>query len=194
MKPSVLAPLALAAGLALSPVAAQATIVFNFEWSGAADALGVVSTQDPTLTGSGWIELDVAAGETFNQSDVVDMLLSFSGVEITPFIIDAGDSLTFGGQVAASGATATLFDFPAPAMISGSNFFGCAESGCGSTLFNILVSDGVNDLLVGYGSSVAAAGSIQLTAVGAAVPLPATLPLAVAGLGALAWASRRRAG
>ncbi|MDF2231530.1 hypothetical protein P2H44_03090 [Albimonas sp. CAU 1670] len=188
----VLASLALAAGLALSPLAAQATIVFDFYWSGEVGVNGATASDDQSLLGTGYMEIDAAAGETFDQTDVVDMLISFSGLSISSFSITEADTLVFEGVIAGSGATASLFDFPAPSMISGTNFFGCAASGCGSTTFQVLVSNAIgDDYFVDYASSTAAAASMTLTA--APVPVPATLPLAAAGLAALAFVARRRA-
>ena len=199
MKSCVLAPLALAAGLATTPFAAQATVVFDFSWSNATLAM-----PEPTLTATGTMTIDKSAGETFTALDISFVEITVDGGLLGSFVID--DWTTGGGLIDASGAFATWDPTSEPFFFSddgstttalGSGFFfGCAGIDCGNSggLDNpILVQfgSGTPGQFVEYASAALAAGSMTLTA--SPVPLPASLPLTAAGLAALAWIARRRA-
>ena len=198
MKSCVLAPLALAAGLATAPFAAQATVVFDFSWSNATLAM-----PEPTLTATGTMTIDKSAGETFTALDISFVEITVDGGLLGSFVID--DWTSGGGLIDASGAFATWDPTSEPfffsnlstsTVLSSGFFFGCAGIDCGDSggFYNpILVQFGMgsDDQFVEYASAALAAGSMTLTA--SPVPLPASLPLTAAGLAALAWIARRRA-
>ena len=188
MRSCVLVPLALAFGLALAPVVAQAATVFDFYWSG-------VDVDDPAhaFTASGTMTIEKDAGEAFDFTDI-------SSVAIT---LDGGVLGSFAGTIDGSGAFATwdptsepyfYSNFSGTTALADGYYFGCdiadctsnGSAGVASPIAIIFDAGAVHR--VAYDSPSDAAASMTLTF--AAVPLP---PLAALGLAALGWISRRRA-
>ncbi|WP_339948863.1 hypothetical protein [uncultured Albimonas sp.] len=199
MRSCVLVPLALAFGLALAPVVAQAATVFDFYWSG-------VDVDDPAhaFTASGTMTIEKDAGEAFDFTDISSVAITLDGGVLGSFVID--DWTSGAGTIDGSGAFATwdptsepyfYSNFSGTTALADGYYFGCdiadctsnGSAGVASPIAIIFDAGAVHR--VAYDSPSDAAASMTLTF--AAVPLPPTLPLAALGLAALGWISRRRA-
>ncbi|RVU38939.1 hypothetical protein EOI86_06655 [Hwanghaeella grinnelliae] len=176
-----------AALLAMLGGEASAT-VFDFFWSGAADAPGVVSTEDTTLRATGTIEINAAAGGSFSLSDIVSTDITVTGDSITDFTFTGWDSA--GGTIAADGLSATFVASGNPFKGGAGGFFGCHFIGCDDDPDILVISDA--NVTVLYDSADAALASMQMTV--SRVPVPAALPLLLSAIGGLGFMSWRRRG
>ncbi len=191
----VTAGLPLALFLACGPISAQAMTVFDVAWSGAVGVRGALTSSDETLSISGFVQIDANPGDMFQEEDFTLVNLTVSGASIVDFVLTDASAFDLAGMIDASGLFATLSVNPAPFAAGAAGAFGCSA---------LLCADGevfvTNDTLFGpfatvtYASAGAAAQSFAMTARTSAVPLPATLPLAAAGVAGFGLLRRRARG
>ncbi|MEM6634533.1 MAG: VPLPA-CTERM sorting domain-containing protein [Pseudomonadota bacterium] len=183
--PKALLAVATAASLASSP--AQA-ITFDFFWTGDPSVdTNLTMSGDPTASALGTLEIDAMAGDTFGLADVVSVNIAVTGDLFTDFNVIS--LLAISGTIAADGLSASLVDI----FTRVPQNFGCdsALGDCGAVAgFNITIAS-APDRVFTYTSTSAAQQSFVLTAV-APIPLPAGLPLLLAGLGGFAILRRAR--
>lgn len=186
-----LSRLAVSAALCVGIAAPAHAIVFDFAWSSdPALNSNIVSSENDGITAIGTIEINVAAGSAFGIGDIgaVDITVSGGGI--------AGFSFTEftdgAGSVAVDGLSATFLGAGSSepfAQIIGFPFFGCQFDPC----TEIEVEDANGDFFdTIYSTGDGGLSSMVMTAQSAIVPLPATLPLALAGLAAFGFVARRR--
>lgn len=185
--------LGVAAALCVGVSAPAHAIVFDFFWSSdsAADQT-IISSDNDGITAAGTIEINVAAGSAFGIGDIGAVDIAVGGGGIAGFSFTAFTDAA--GSVAVDGLSATFLGAGTSepfAQIAGPPFFGCLFIGDCST---IQIEDANGALFdVDYVSSDAGLASMVMTAQnGAVVPLPATLPLALAGLAAFGFVARGR--
>lgn len=185
-------------------------IVFDFSWSTTTNGASVgnfsdqLTSLDTSATVMGTIEINAAPGAMFTASDVTDYSLTLVGDPdaSATFTDETQSAFIISGMISAVGDTATLTDFFVSNTLAAS--FGCQEPGCALSTgdlddFFIQAEDALgNGVDVDYADQAAALASFNLTASDnqpgpAVVPLPASLPLALAGFAALAGLARRRA-
>ncbi|MDJ1008591.1 MAG: VPLPA-CTERM sorting domain-containing protein [Paracoccaceae bacterium] len=182
----------------LGAAAHAGTVTFKFDW----EAVSASSTSDETVTASGLIALDgVSAGDRFGAGNLHSLSLFVRGDSIADLTLTEDDPDIFlDGTIAADGITAALTDFFVGALnVYG---FGCALAGCVQTAggSNIVAGEEPPNPLATatYRSPVSALESMFLERVEApaemsVVPLPASAPLLLAALAALAVWRRRSA-
>lgn len=172
-------------------------ITFNFFWtSDPAANPDLLVSPDPMINVTGTMDVNVTPGARFSQTDISNVNLLLSGPNITD--ITFTDWNRAAGFVASDGLSASFADLSRSnpfARIRGgglpTRFFGCGIASCQELgeAREIEVSAGptFTPIYFDYTSSAAAYASMQMTAIqtSAPVPLPAGLPLLLAGLGAL---------
>lgn len=199
MKRGLTAAACIAAFMSISTAEAA---TFKFDWTAASGA----TANDTSVTATGLFEIDASAGEIFDEDDVTDFSITVSGLSIVDFVLTkatAGAEVIM-GRIAADGLTVSLTDLfigagRSPLTGKDPTPFGCENIGCGTnsgdhTIANGRLPDGTI-VTTSFASTSDALGSFGLTVVRdevSVVPLPASAPMLLAGLGLLAWWRRKQ--
>ena len=155
---------------------------------------------------TGFIETNGALGNLF-ASDIVDWALSISAPDITPSPTNIsfanGDVVDSTGPAFIATTTALLFDFALVGSLTGTytvfrqsgstpNNYWCLDNGNCSNPINTAPSEDIGPTIaLQDGQSVRRSGPVVIATL-APVPLPAAMPLLLAGLAALGLVARRR--
>lgn len=182
--------LAVCAGAIMLAQSASAVTTYSFFWTGdPADDPNIVSSDDASFQAVGTFEIDGIAGAAVSLADVVSASIAVTGTSISDFITSDLDA--FAGVISGDGTSISLsslfFNLSDPLPT-----FGCDGTDCATP--QIAVSDdGVSTNFVEYNAPDNALSALRLDVVGdpAVIPLPATLSMLVAGLGALVLMRRR---
>lgn len=213
MRLGILSAVLLAGLAATSPVGAK---TFAFDWSAPSDP---ANTSDATMQAVGTITLNVGAGSTFDIDDLSEIDLEVSGATIPTFFIGGGEAIRIlTGIVADDGQSLRFTDFFFGSK--GGLSFGCDFRLCGQGPdaredYNI-VSGLAFENVSRYLAPVRALGSLTAAVFVdpdpvdpdpidpgtggpgtgdpvSPIPLPASAPLLLGGLAALALWRRRKA-
>ncbi|MFA7664978.1 MAG: hypothetical protein WCY32_02530 [Burkholderiaceae bacterium] len=177
---------------------AQAAIVFDFSWTGnPAQDPNLTSSGDTTASVSGFIELDVGPGDSFDKNDVLSASFTLSSSLFEDVVFGHTNISFLTGTVAADGLSAGLTDFY---LGDGSPpSFGCVSlaGDCARTALDRHISSYTTapdtDVSFLYTTTEAARASFHLTAADPVpVSLPGTAALALASLAAMTVVRRRR--
>jgi hypothetical protein len=193
--------------LLASPVAATTVLIYQFEWSGAAEG---ITNPDASYFANGQITVKKKdpSESLYVGTDLFDFQINVFGPGIVDFSIGTGDGVPFlfGAAVEADGGVGAVSAFrlgslPA-APVDDKRVFGCTptvfcDPSGESVPFRITDAAGTSKEFF-FPTRAQAHDSIKLTFFAertlttTPVPLPAGLPLLVGALGLMAVSARRR--
>ena len=196
--------------MAMGASSAQA-ITFQFDWSAPMDA---ANTSDVTMSASGTITIDAAAGATFGIGNLVEADIEVSGSSIPSFFISGFETLrVLSGTIAGDGLSATFTDFffgSSGGLSFGCDFEFCQQGTQSDEDYNIVSGLAFQDVSSYLSPGRALASLTARVFVDpdpidpdpidpdpiddvSPVPLPASAPLLIGALAGLASWRRRRA-
>ena len=178
--------------------AANASLIFDFSWSGDDDLdSSILTSLDSSLLAVGTIEIDAKAGESFSFSDVLSTNIYVTGDSIIDFWLTTWTEV--GGTISADGSHASFTAAGYPHLADDDinvNQFGCVWRLCGQDdEFKATMMVGqypnVNHEII-YTTSSQLLASMKMTIQSASVPAPSTFSIFALGLiGLIGLVSRR---